>query len=158
MSRIYMLRTVPAWNTAVTPVSFLTTTLLLGTLALGAQFVVLSARGEGEMARDLVDSAVGWIAVVGAALVAAVLVTTFLHGMRLRRLGGAAAESFQIVFHVHRPTLVLRAVLAVVGVGLFGLFAVRGVAALAIVGFVLVLGGEILGRLLFFASHRRVGL
>jgi anaerobic dimethyl sulfoxide reductase subunit C (anchor subunit) len=158
MSRIYMLRTVPAWNAAATPIFFFTTTLLLGTLALGTQLAVVGAYGGGAMDRNLVDAVVGSLSLLGAALVAVALVTTVLHGRRLRRLGGAAAESFHIVFHAHRQVLVLRSVLAVVGAALFGLFALWSFAGVAMLGFVLVLCGEILGRLLFFASHRRLGL
>lgn len=43
MSMVYMLPTVPAWNTWATPVSFFTTTLLLGTLNIGAAFVGVTA-------------------------------------------------------------------------------------------------------------------
>src|SRR5690606_37481499 len=39
MTQIYQLRTVPAWNTLATPVSFFVTTFLLGTLAVGAAYV-----------------------------------------------------------------------------------------------------------------------
>ena len=39
MANVYQLRTVEVWNTTLTTVSFFTTTLLLGTLAMGAAFV-----------------------------------------------------------------------------------------------------------------------
>jgi anaerobic dimethyl sulfoxide reductase subunit C (anchor subunit) len=158
MSRIYMLRTVPAWNAAATPISFYTTTFLLGALGLGAHLALAGAHGAGGAARDLVGSVVGWIAVVGVALVAVALVTTYRHGMRLRRMGGAAAESFEIVFHSLRALLVTRVALALAGVGIFALFAVWSFPGVAVLGFAMVLGAEILGRLLFFAAHRRVGL
>ena len=154
MSRIYMLRTVPAWNSVATPISFVATALLLGALGLAAQVVGTGGPGAGEPIRDLVGSAT----VLGGALVAVVLLTTLVHGMRLRRMGGAAAESFRIVFLANRALLVLRAALAVVGVGLFALSAVWVIPSVAMLGFAMVLGGEILGRLLFFAAHRRVGL
>jgi anaerobic dimethyl sulfoxide reductase subunit C (anchor subunit) len=39
MSMVYMIKTQPGWNTFATPVSFFTTTLLLGAVALGAALV-----------------------------------------------------------------------------------------------------------------------
>ena len=40
MSQVYRLQSTPAWDSFATPVSFYTTTFLLGTLALGVAFVV----------------------------------------------------------------------------------------------------------------------
>jgi anaerobic dimethyl sulfoxide reductase subunit C (anchor subunit) len=42
MSRVYMLRTVPIWNTVYTPVSFFLSGLILGPLALGLLFTFVS--------------------------------------------------------------------------------------------------------------------
>jgi len=64
MSRIYMLRTVPAWNSAATPISFFTTTFLLGSLALGAQLALAGGPGPGEAAREHTGSLVGWAAIL----------------------------------------------------------------------------------------------
>src|SRR5690554_3591581 len=40
MSQVYAIRTVPVWDTVATPISFFATTFLLGTLAVGAAYVV----------------------------------------------------------------------------------------------------------------------
>ena len=43
MSNVYMMRTVPTWNTWYTPVSFFTTTFLLGALAVAVAYVATFA-------------------------------------------------------------------------------------------------------------------
>lgn len=73
VSRVYLLRTVPAWNTWATPVSFLLTALLLGSAVLG-----LGAQAAALAALQLVVAWVGFgrpdpLRVVGTAAGAALL-------------------------------------------------------------------------------------
>ena len=68
MSMVYMLPTVPAWNHWATPVTFFTTTFLLGALAVGAALVIAYNYRQRATARALVtaDIAAGADAGAGA--------------------------------------------------------------------------------------------
>ena len=80
MSMVYMLPTQPAWDTFATPVSFFTTTLLLGSLALGAAFVINYAYlqkkdpGCAEAQCELLRSTMRWIAIAAVVLLGVELV------------------------------------------------------------------------------------
>ncbi len=98
MSQIYMLRTAPAWNTLATPVTFFTTTFLLGTLAVGAAYVVNYAYVRrprpGALARRprFCAPALRWLALAAVVLVGVHLVVQPLYIAHLSSSGVAAAQ------------------------------------------------------------------
>jgi len=127
ISGIYMIRTVPPWNTWMTPAAFYLTTVVLGS-AVAAAALGLKLRQAG-----LVD-------VAGAAIGLQVVVA-IVHFLRFGR-------------PELRSTLAARIALAIGGAAVM----LTGPDWATTSACVLLIASEVLGRHLFYASHRRVGL
>ncbi len=178
MAMIYTtLEAVPAWNSWVTPVQFAITTLLLGSLAVGAAFMgtVMWRRRQmeqqGELpttdARDLetITTSLKGIAVASILLLGAAFVVIPLHLNELSQ-GGATAVASAEVFS--GAVFSLRLALVFLGAGLLGVlvyrFAARThadprpLAVVATVAFGLVFVGEFIGRWQFYESMTRIGM
>lgn len=174
MSMVYQMPLQPAWDTAGTPVSFFTTTLLLGVLALGAAFVAnyaymqRQAPKSTEKQAELLRASLRWFAVAAVVLVGVELVVVPLQTAYLASLPEAAAQaSAALLFTQFGLVLALRLVLVFVGAGILGLFLYRNatspgreriLSTLAYTAFGLVLVSEVLGRFLFYAAHVKIGL
>ncbi len=126
MARVYRLRTVPAWDTPLTTASFFVTTLLLGSLSVGAALALVPGT-----ARALASAPLRWIAIAAAAGFCAKLV--------MQRRG---------------PVDGTRRLLLLLGVALsVGLLLSDGRArALLIASFAVALAAETLGRHRFYAE------
>ncbi len=178
MAMIYAsLDAVPAWNTWVTPVQFAVTTLLLGSLAVGAAFMgtVMWRRRQMEQAgeepatdeRDLatITTSLKGIALASIVLLGAAFVIIPLHLNELSQ-GGAAAVASAEVFS--GAMFALRLALVFLGAGLLGFFVYRfasrtevnpqPLAVVATVAFGLVFVGEFIGRSMFYESMTRIGM
>ena len=152
IASVYRLRTVPAWNTWVTPVTFCATAGVLGCAGLALLLATQAEAGGARRGRG-----------VTAALLAILqLLRLGVHLRRLAREGGAAARSAAAVLVGHRPMLIRRALYALAGAGVvLGITWPERAAAdwMALgLGCVLLLASELFGRVLFYASHRRTGL
>lgn len=172
MSQVYILPTVPAWNSWATPVSFYATTFLLGALAMGAAFVGTTAvqRRRGVEADPvvvrLVRSSLRWIGLASIVQLGVEFVTLPVYALSLGVQGGTAAASAQLLLTGGGSILVIRLVLAFVGAGVLGLFlytlsskARDRILLITVVGaFALVLASETLGRILFYSSYGRIGI
>ncbi|WP_158371070.1 dimethyl sulfoxide reductase anchor subunit family protein [Cellulosimicrobium cellulans] len=178
-AQVYLIPTVPAWNTWTTPVAFFATTSLLGCLAVGATFVVaasLRARRPGAEGAERAD---------GAEAVLDAMLRSSLRGIGLASIGVLAVELLVLpawllgLANDGSPAataaaaaltaggwLHLRLVLAVLGAGVLALFLYRAAAAggrrlllvTASSAFVLVLVAETVGRVQFFESYARIGI
>ena len=174
MSRVYMIAEQPAWNTIITPLSFFVTTLMLGALALGAAFVanyayvrVKDPQGA-EVQLGLLRDVLKGIAIAGVVLVGVELVMLPLYMGYLATAGSPAAlKSAGMLMGPLGLTYFLRLALAFLGAGVFGVFLYitagqpgkeRSMSTLAYGAFVLVLAAEVLGRVLFYTTHVRIGL
>jgi anaerobic dimethyl sulfoxide reductase subunit C (anchor subunit) len=177
MSMIYYsLPTVPAWNTWATPAQFYVTTFLLGSLAVGAAFMgtVLwrtraAARSGGSYeadapTRELLSTSLRGVGIAAVALLGVEFLIIPLHLTGLSAAGGVAAESATVF---SGGWFVARLVLVFLGAGLLSVFLVRRatpssravpLAALSATALVLVLGGELIGRSLFYDSMIRIGM
>src|SRR5450631_2641840 len=173
MSMVYMLPTVPAWNSCATPARFFATTFLLGSLAVGAALVaaaeVRRRRGtvDDEATQKVVMSSLRGIAIGAIAMLGVEFVVVPIYVGKLATGGSAAAASEGALVNTYGWYAVVQLVLIFVGVALLGIFLSRlargfstaRILALApVAAFVLVFGGEIIGRMLFYASYARVGL
>lgn len=152
IASVYRLRTVPAWNTWLTPVTFCATAAVLGCAGLA---LLLATQAEAGAARRV-------LGVTAALLAILQLLLLGVHLRRLAREGGAAAESADAVLVGHRPMLIRRGLYALAGAGVvLGITWPERAAAdwMALgLGCVLLLASELFGRVLFYASHRRTGL
>ena len=185
MSMIYYsLKAVPSWNTWFTPVQFGLTTVLLGSLAVGAAMLtaimfrrhtlerggrILGAKtdpefGDGEEVTELVSRSLKGIALTAIIAGGALLVLLPLHLSQLAAMGTAGVEPLQAYTGAG---LVIRLALIVVGTGLLGVFTYlladrgrnpRPLAAVATLAFALVLVAEFMGRTQFYESMMRVGI
>jgi DMSO reductase anchor subunit len=160
MIRLYMLRTVPAWRDAHTPVSFLVTSLLLGALA-SALFLRLTGSSLEGVGFPTIRS-LALIAFAG--MVAGLAVSVFLtpqvgiFGARIATL--LAPPKRKIV-----PFVVARGLLLAVSGSAILMYSARlKIAPDATVSPLLwlaVAGGlaaELAGRRLFYALYSRVGI
>jgi DMSO reductase anchor subunit len=129
MARVYRIRTVPAWDTPLTTVSFFATALLLGALGVGTGLVLLPGIPD-----VLVTGPLHWIALAAALAFGA-------------ELAGAGRG----------PLHALRRVLLVAGLGLaVGLLLTAGRATgLLVAAFVAALAAQTLGRYLFYVEGLR---
>lgn len=172
MARVYMLPNQPTWNSITTPLSFFTTTLLLGALATGAAFAVnytfLKLRGEKglNVQADLLRDALRWIAIVSILLVGVQLV--LVSASLIDQATNEAAASIAQIAEDYGAIYILRIALVFLGAGVFALFLYRyaatgagkeeALAWLVYGAFALVLVAEVLGRYLFYATHFQIGL
>lgn len=173
MAQIYMLPTQPAWNSLATPVTFFTTTLLLGALATGAAFVANYAyvqRQEPECADvqcELLRGSLRWIAVASILLLGLEFLVAPLYVASLSAQGGAAAVSAGLMVNSYGAVFALRLALVFLGAGVLAMFVYqnalspgqeRVVGYLTYAAFGLVLVSEVLGRFLFYAIQVGVGI
>jgi anaerobic dimethyl sulfoxide reductase subunit C (anchor subunit) len=174
MASVYRLPTIPAWDTLATPVSFYITTFLLGSLAVGAAFVVSywymrrKEKEEKGAQTSILATTLRWIALLAIVLLGLEFVVIPLYIAWLAsQTSAAAAESVSIILNQNGLIFALRLILVFLGAGVFAAFVYQGatsesrvrvVGNLAIVAFVLVLVAEVLGRYLFYASMVRVGI
>jgi anaerobic dimethyl sulfoxide reductase subunit C (anchor subunit) len=173
MTQVYLLPTVPAWDTPLTVISFFTTTLLLGAMALGAAYVANYAvlrrqkAGEDNTQLSLLRDALRTIALLAVIALGIHFIVIPLYVAYLATSGGAAAASAAIITEQNGLVFALRLLLLFVGAGLLSLFIYRNASSsgqlrilslYAYLAFALVLIAEVLGRYLFYASMVRVGL
>ena len=173
MSMIYALPLQPAWNTAFTPISFFTTMLLLGVLALGAAFVANYTYLQRQNAAtgpqsELLRGSLRWFAVaavvmLGVEFVVAPVQVAYLAASPIPE----AAASIKLLFTQYSLVFALRLALVFIGAGILGFFLYRNATSpgrerilgtLAYTAFGLVLVSEVLGRFIFYASHIKIGL
>jgi anaerobic dimethyl sulfoxide reductase subunit C len=173
MSQVYALRTVPAWDTAATIVTFYTTTFLLGSLAMGSAFVAnyvyIQRKNPGcaDVQCMLLRDSLRWIAVVAIVLLGVEFVVVPVYVAYLAAGPVAAQESIAMLANQYSVIFLLRLVVVFLGAGVLSVFVYRNALStgrerimgnMAYLAFVLVLVAEVLGRFLFYAAYARVGI
>jgi len=166
MSRIYMLRTVPTWNTWGTPISFFLSAGLLGTLSLSLA-VNIAAQGYAHTEASLTAMGdlchiFGW---TSAILLSIQLFIAFMKDRFLIWRGGVSRESIQLLKQRYPIPGILRGTFGFLAIGLCIIFALLpfsntnpGLFTAIIMAFLLALTSEILGRFLFYASFKSSGI
>jgi anaerobic dimethyl sulfoxide reductase subunit C (anchor subunit) len=173
MGMVYMLRTQPAWNTVATPITFFVTSLLLGGLAVAVALMVNQGRtakkdSKAELQRQaLLRQIIQGIAMGSLILIGVEFIVLPIYMAYLSTQGSSALQSLMLMVGPFFGILIFRLVLIFVGAGILGAYLYRNaglpggeksMAALTYSAFVLVLIGEVMGRILFYASHVRIGL
>jgi anaerobic dimethyl sulfoxide reductase subunit C (anchor subunit) len=173
MTMVYMLPTVPAWNSWATPGRFFATTFLLGALAVGAALVVTAdvrrRRGAAtdEASERVIMSSLRAIAIASIAMLGVEFVVFPLYMGQLANDPSPATAASSGALVTYSGYAVIQLVLVFLGVALLGVFlsrlakrfsVARLLAIAPVAAFVLVFAGEIIGRMLFYASYARVGL
>jgi len=152
MTRLYMLRTVPAWRGLHTPVSFLASAALLGPLAvLAGRRILFDFPGTVDAFSDGAE-----LAALGAILVAilAALVLTPRAGL----LGGTSPTLRDLPVGRIYPVLVFR--LLYLGAAMLFIFLFHGSRSTgyALLALIAAVVAEVLGRYLFYALYARAGV
>jgi anaerobic dimethyl sulfoxide reductase subunit C len=165
ISKVYHIRTVPAWNSPATPISFSLATLLLG-LVSGTFILLLASIQSGNNQNNFVEDFLQSASTVVTLLLIMQLVTFLFHIIRLSRGGRASLASVNTIFVDKRALFISRIVLTVFS--LIPLLAIIGkgidyseTTLLSLVTgatMILVWSAELIGRFLFYESHHRIGL
>ncbi len=168
MAQVYMLPTQPAWDSIATPVAFMATTLLLGSLAVGVALVATYAhlrRQDDGVDADLLDLLQRSLRLVGigaVVLVGVQMVTAPLHVAALAGGDSAAVSSAALMLQGYGDVFALRLVFAFAGAAILGVFLYKStydadpqrLASPLIHGALgLVLIAEVLGRYMFYATN-----
>jgi len=166
MALVYMIRTQPAWNTMATPITFMTTSLLLGSMLIGVVLVTLSSGKDEEQVR-LLSASLRGIAVAAFVMVGVQFVTLPLYAMYLSTQGEAALRSLSMMSGPLSGILLLRLVFVFLGAGVLAVYMYQTTStagkekvlvSVVYSAFILALAGEVLGRYIFYVSQVRIGL
>jgi anaerobic dimethyl sulfoxide reductase subunit C (anchor subunit) len=172
MVMVYMVPSQPAWNTWLTPISFFTTTALLGLFTVGASYVFnynYVKERDPDCAEEqcvLLQETLRGIAVASVLLLGVQLVAIPVYLASLANMGPAAVETARLLTQDFLPLLILELTLLFVGGGVLALFLYRNagpereqtMSRLTYAAFLCIFVGAIVGRYLFYASHVRIGL
>lgn len=166
MAMVYMIRTQPAWNTMATPITFFVSSLLLGGLAVAVTMLVLPGKATEkqsvQLRQVLQGTALGAMILLGIEFLVLPVYMAYLATQ-----GPAANQSLMLMVGPFMGTLVIRLLLIFVGAGILGTFLYRNaslpghektVATLTYSAFALVFVAEVMGRILFYATHIGIGL
>jgi anaerobic dimethyl sulfoxide reductase subunit C len=158
ISRLYMLRTVPAWNNFGTPLTFFATTFLLGSVILLIILVVWTMIGPVSIF-EIGSGEIIIISKFSLFILALLQLTIFGYQVfSLNRQGGSAAQSVQALWTNLRGLLIARLLTLVAGVGLLILIvSPQSIPFLFFTSLGLIILSEILGRFLFYGFYRREG-
>lgn len=158
ITRVYRVRTVPAWDDGTTPASFFGTTILLGAALLALLLPRLA--GYGGANPEWLRGTLRALAVVVLLTALAQLVVANVRQHRFPAkdgTGGLSRREHRLVLAVRVTALLLGAALLFV-IAWWGPVAGRSPTPSFVVACVLLLVSEWIGRYAFYASHRRVGL
>jgi anaerobic dimethyl sulfoxide reductase subunit C (anchor subunit) len=124
---IYVIPTIPVWDSWATPVSFFVTTFLLGSLAVGVDFVVvttiprLRARHGGDTTPLLFQS-LRWISASAMVLLGVQFVIEPTYALELAAKGGVAAQSANLLLFGGGSVFIVEMILFFAGGALIALF------------------------------------
>ncbi len=152
MSKIYMMRTVPAWRSLYTPLSFFGSALLLGPLAAAASSNALL--DLGRKAYIFLDAA----AMVTLAAVLLIILTIVLTTPGLGFLVPKKATLLEIPASKVYPYLVLKLLFLAGTVLCFFLYYKNPRIPVFALAFFSACGAEVSGRLLYYAVYSRLGV
>lgn len=174
ISQVYSLRTIPAWSTYGTPLRFYITTFLLGGVAVAAALVIASfirLRRGGEPdpeARALITRTVQGISFGAILALGLKFIGQPAYMAYLGTEGSPAAQAtLEMLNGQYMALSAAQNILIFAGVISLGFLLLRMAGnrpvtgllpIITVVAFVLVLSGEFIGRLLFYATMVRVGI
>ena len=156
MIRIYVMPTIPAWNSWYTPVSFVSTALSLGLLT----FLSLHASGVVNTS----DQIVGYFWLVLIVILLIEIVSGFAHQSKLVKMDSGMDElvfdrgTFHRVFLLRMAILIFACLATTVLVLKPDLLPGNGSSLWVSLLFVTVIAQELMGRLLFYSSYFRIGV
>jgi anaerobic dimethyl sulfoxide reductase subunit C (anchor subunit) len=174
MARIYLLPTQVAWNTYLTMLSFMSTALLLGMMALVSlqimdlKYSELRKLPKAEVQAQIIQNSLSWFA-VAATFITVMIVTQYIYQFFLLNNNTFPSAQTSLLLLVRLYPILFGMRLTVIFLGVIGLAVAaywqgqkrRPVSDLLVPTYItclLVMIGEILGRFLFYATHVRTGI
>lgn len=147
MSKLYMINTVPTWNSIYTPAGFILTALL------GGSVLALALLNGAKIGRQFNGFllAVAWLA-----FLVAIFVTYRQYGY-LAGVNSAIHQALDLV-PSFVPVMIARFALIAVGLYLVTRGVKRANCILPFIGLILVVAGELLARVIFYGLHMTVGM
>lgn len=162
ISRLYRLRTVQVWNHPGTPITFFTSSILLGILA----NIAVCIYYENFWLRVDQSYDLRWMQLLNLAVLVLVilqLVSRFVTLIYLHAKGGKAADSIKLTWDKLRGLLILRWVIAITGGVILswyrGNFEISDSTGtlLVFLSLALIFTSEIIDRWIFYGSYQREG-
>ena len=159
MSKLYMIGTIPAWNTLFTPAKFILTTAILGVVAL---MLILTSNGYSNMSIDGNNLLIKSILQILLLLIFAELLLFIVELWRLNSEVLAEYGSFKLITEDNRFTFFAQLFLFTLSI-LFILYKLlissnQYSVIFSILISVLVILLQITQRFLFYASYNRIGV
>lgn len=146
MAKLYLIPTVPTWNTIFTPLAFGLTALLTGS----ALTVVLLQLAKVQTGQKTFANLTALFALVA-------LVVTFFHYQHLAETKNAIFQALDLV-PGYMTYSIIRFGLIAVGVIAVFISLKKQCVWLSGLGFVFIVAGELIARTLFYGTHMTVGL
>ncbi|AWW34390.1 dimethyl sulfoxide reductase [Mannheimia varigena] len=146
MAKLYLIPTVPTWNTIFTPLAFGLTSLLAGS----ALTVMLLQLAKVQTGQKTFANFTALFALVA-------LVITFLHYQHLAQTKNAIFQALDLVPGYMTYSVIRFGLIAVGVVGVF-ISLKKQCVWLSGLGFALIVAGELIARTLFYGTHMTVGL
>jgi anaerobic dimethyl sulfoxide reductase subunit C (anchor subunit) len=173
MSNIYLLPTQPAWNSWLTPLSFLVTALLLGVVTVPVLFTMdlifqkSQKSGDSYVHTQLMESSLNWLSILAISLSVLMATLIYFQTAFLYLSTPAAQVSLTLLMDIYQPLFILRLLTLFVGVGWLAVTSLQfhkkkiqmeSILQHVFIACLLVMVSEILSRFLFFAIHVKVGI
>lgn len=164
MSRLYMLETVPAWDSYFTPVSFFITSLLLGTVSFLIGLTYLFQPGGRNIFLTPETASAARILICFCLVLSVTEIVIWLLHLKELSLGVAASKaSFDNIIHGHAIISLAGILLSAAAIFLLLFLAFSAgrnfnASRLIYVSFCLIILLELTGRYLFYAMYARIGI
>jgi len=163
MTRVYLLPTVPVWNSIATTFGFFGTMLLSGSVACG---LIGSLENRSAKNAESCSSMAGVFCVSALVGLALKFIGIVLSMIALNNTDNYGMNALHMVADKGVDGLVAWIVMVCAGIGLFSWFALKAmgtkqiklIASPALCALALVLAGEIIGRLMFYGTYMRIGI
>jgi len=159
MSRVYMLPTIPPWNTPLTPIRFFASSALLG-----AGFVILLLVSNHQI-NFLAKNSDSALLVLALLMVLGTLAAIIPELIGFSNQVNDPTSSFQLP-QIPTTLILGRVILLIFGIIIFAVWYIGTIKNIInlqspfipISGFIILFASEIIGRWLFYSSYYRIGI
>ncbi|WP_272700917.1 dimethyl sulfoxide reductase anchor subunit family protein [Desulfovibrio sp. Fe33] len=163
MTKVYLLETVPAWNSVATAFSFYGTMLLAGAVASG---VIGSIENSGKDCGEDCTSVTGLLCASAQAGLALKFIAVALGMIALGSVGSLGTSGLDLVAGEGVSAQIVRIAMICAGAGVFTWFGFKAMGTRqlrlamnpALCALALVMAGEIIDRLMFYGTYMRIGI
>lgn len=163
MTKVYLLETVPVWNTVSTAFSFYGTMLLAGAVASG---VIGSIENSGKKCGESCTSVTSLLCLSAQIGLALKFIAIVLNMVALSSVDNLGVSGLDMVAGEGLTVLIARIAMVCAGVGVFTWFGLKAIGMKqlrlsmnpALCALALVMAGEIIDRLMFYGTYMRIGI